>query len=167
MTSPTDRDAAALLREIEVFLFDEVELIDEGRLDEWVGLFTEDGEYWVPSEPNQDDAQGTASIIHEGVRVLEVRAQRLRHERMFANVPAVRACHVIGNVRLRETAGANGPYRVTATFVMLEYRADRQRTFGGKYDYRLRRDDGALKIERKRVDLLNCDAPHGALLLPF
>lgn len=156
-----------LLREIEEFLFDEVELIDDGNLEAWVALFTPDGEYWVPSEPDQVDPHGTASIIHEGVRVLEVRARRLRHERVIANVIPVRARHLLGNVRVREVESSSGPYRVTANFVMLEYRADRQRVFGGKYDYRLQRVDGAFRIERKRVDLLTCDAPHGALLLPF
>ena len=156
-----------LLREIEEFLFDEVELIDVGDLEAWVALYTSDGEYWVPSEPGQADPNATASLIHENVRVLEVRARRFRHESVVADTASARARHVLGNIRLREAESPSGPYRVTASFVMLEYQADRQRTFGGSYDYRLRREDGALRIERKRVDLLNCDAPHGAILLPF
>jgi len=156
-----------LLREIEEFLFDEVELIDTGNLEEWVALFTPDGEYWVPSEPDQADPHSTASLIHEGVRVLEVRAQRLRHERVLANAVPVQARHVLSNVRLREVGGMLGPYRVTANFVMLEFQDDRQRVFGGGYDYRLRRESGELRIEHKRVNLLNCNAPHGAILLPF
>lgn len=156
-----------LLREIEEFLFDEVGLIDAGDLEAWVALYTSDGEYWVPSEPGQADPNATASLIHENVRVLEVRARRFRQESVVANTASVRARHVLGNIRLREAESPSGPYRVSASFVMLEIQADRQRTFGGSCDYRLRREDGALRIERKRVDLLNCDAPHGAILLPF
>ena len=50
---------------------------------------------------------------------------------------------------------------------MVDYRADDQRIFAGAYDYRLRRLEDEWRIASKRVDLLNCDAPHGALLAPF
>ncbi len=153
-------------REIEDFLFRECALIDDGRYDEWVDLFCEDGVYWVPSQPDQADTSDTASLIHEGVTLLRARARRLRHHRAFANIPPVRTRHVVGNIAIVEPHGGD-EHRVTANFVMLDYRADDQRVFAGAYDYRLRRVRDEWRIASKRVDLLNCDAPHGALLAPF
>ena len=155
-----------LQREIEDFLFRECASIDGGRYDEWVDLFCEDGLYWVPSQPDQSSASDTASLIHEGVTLLRARARRLRHDKAFANIPPVRTRHVVGNVAIRERNGGDA-CRVTANFVMFDYRADDQRVFAGAYDYRLRRVAGEWRIASKRVDLLNCDAPHGALLAPF
>ena len=35
-------------QEAEDFLYAEGRLLDEGRLEEWLKLFTEDGFYWIP-----------------------------------------------------------------------------------------------------------------------
>ncbi|MDE0060829.1 MAG: aromatic-ring-hydroxylating dioxygenase subunit beta [Defluviicoccus sp.] len=159
-------DDLLLHREIEDFLFRECATIDDGRYDDWVDLFCDDGTYWVPSQPDQSSASDTASLIHEGVTLLRARARRLRHDKAFANTPPVRTRHVVGNVAIRERNGDDA-CRVTASFVMFDYRADDQRVFAGAYDYSLRRVGGEWRIAGKRVDLLNCDAPHGALLAPF
>lgn len=159
-------DGLLLQREIEGFLFRECALIDDGRYDDWVNLFCEDGVYWVPSQPDQSNPADTASLIHESVTLLRARARRLRHDNAFANIPPIRTRHVIGNVVVLER-NADAACRVTANFVMLDFRADSQRSFAGAYDYRLRRVGDEWRIASKRVDLLNCDAPHGALLVPF
>ena len=45
----------------ERFLLHEARLLDEARFDDWLALFTPDGWYWVPSEPNQDNPHETVS----------------------------------------------------------------------------------------------------------
>ena len=166
MADNSSLDGLLLQRQIEDFLFRECALIDDGRYDDWVDLFCEDGVYWVPSQTDQSNPLDTASLVHEGVTLLRARARRLRHDNAFANIPSIRTRHVVGNVAILER-NADDACRVTANFVMLDYRADDQRIFAGAYDYRLRRVDDEWRIASKRVDLLNCDAPHGALLVPF
>ena len=166
MAGSSSLDSLLLRREIEDFLFRECALIDDGRYEEWVDLFCEDGVYWVPSQPDQAGASSTASLIHEGVTLLRARARRLRHDKAFANIPPIRTRHVIGNVAILEPNAADA-CPVTANFVMADFRADDQRVFAGAYDYMLRRVDDEWRIASKRVDLLNCDAPHGVLLAPF
>ena len=41
--------ARTLREEVEDFLYQEAELLDEWRLDEWAALFTEDARYIVPT----------------------------------------------------------------------------------------------------------------------
>ena len=41
--------ARTLREEVEDFLYQEAELLDEWRLDEWAALFTEDARYVVPT----------------------------------------------------------------------------------------------------------------------
>ena len=36
---------------IEAFLIHEARLLDDRRFQDWLGLFTDDGWYWVPIEP--------------------------------------------------------------------------------------------------------------------
>ena len=47
---------------------------------------------------------------------------------------------------------------VTSSLVMVEYRNDRQRVWGGLVEHRLRRMDGDLRIAAKRVDLINSES---------
>src|SRR5262249_14385542 len=43
----------------ERFLLHEARLLDEGKFDDWLALFTPDAWYWVPSEPDQDNPHDT------------------------------------------------------------------------------------------------------------
>ena len=56
---------------------------------------------------------------------------------------------------------------VRSKFVLIEYRREQQRLFGGTYFHRLVVLDGAIRIAMKRVDLVNCDAPMDGLTQPF
>jgi benzoate/toluate 1,2-dioxygenase beta subunit len=71
-------------------------------------------------------------------------------------VPAPRTVHQVSNVLVLEDDGREA--RVASTLVMLEYRKERQRVWGGLVEHRLRRTDGGLRIAAKRVDLINSDS---------
>src|SRR4051812_49923929 len=74
----TRRNATALDQEnCERFLLHEARLLDEARFDDWLSLFTSDGWYWVPSEPNQDNPHDTVSLIYDDRRLLETRVRRV------------------------------------------------------------------------------------------
>jgi benzoate/toluate 1,2-dioxygenase beta subunit len=73
---------------------------------------------------------------------------------------------VIGNVVV-EGAPAGGEIAVRSSMVMAEFRADEQRVFAADCRHRLRRTADGIRIAWKRVDLVNCDAPHGLMSVPF
>jgi benzoate/toluate 1,2-dioxygenase beta subunit len=156
----TKRAAAApargALAEVEQFLFHEARLLDQGRLDEWLGLFTDDATYWVPLEANQTDPLGTVSIIYDDRRLLTVRVRQFRHPRAHARVPATRTVHQVGNVQILADDGRE--VRVASTLVMIEYRNERQRVWGALVEHRLRRVAGGFRIAAKRVDLSNSES---------
>jgi 3-phenylpropionate/cinnamic acid dioxygenase small subunit len=58
-----------------------------------------------------------------------------------------------------------GEYTVRCAFHYTETRGDNQDIYVGWNTYTLVRQDDALKIRLKRVDLLNCDAPFGNIQL--
>ena len=51
--------------------------------------------------------------------------------------------------------------------MLIEYRRNEQRLFGGTCLHRLVRGDGTFRIRFKRVELVNCDAPLDGLVVPF
>ena len=153
----TRRNATALDQEnCERFLLHEARLLDEARFDDWLSLFTPDGWYWVPSEPEQGNPHDTVSLIYDDRRLLETRVRRLASPRIYSQEPRSRTSRIIGNVSVEESS--THACTVRSKFVMIEYRRESQRLFAGTAFHRLVQGDGGIRIASKRVDLVNCDA---------
>jgi 3-phenylpropionate/cinnamic acid dioxygenase small subunit len=149
----------------EQFLLHEARLLDDGKFDDWLALFTPEAWYWVPSEPDQADPVETVSLIYDDRRLLETRVRRLASPRMYSQEPRSRTSRMIGNVSIEETC--KGFATVRSKFTMIEYRREQQRLFGGTALHRLAQADGRIMIAWKRVDLVNCDAPLDGITIPF
>ena len=145
-----------LRSEVEQFLYREAWLLDHGRLDEWLGLFTDDATYWIPLRADQADPLTTSSIVYDDRRLLEVRVRQFQHPRAHARTPAPRTVHQISNVQVIEAEG--DVLRVGSALVLLEYRRERQRVWGALVEHRLRRTADGLRIAFKRIDLVNSEA---------
>ena len=78
------------LKSCEQFLLREARLLDEARFDDWLALFTPDGWYWVPSEPEQGNPHDTVSLIYDDRRLLETRVRRLASPRIYSQEPRSR-----------------------------------------------------------------------------
>ena len=160
-------DAPDIL-EFEVFLYHEVRLLDERRFEEWMDLFSEDGYYWVPTQPDAEDPYSAVSLFFDDREIMETRIRRLRHPRIYSDDPPARTRHLVSNVTLLEAKGEAGEYLVSSSFIMIEYREGDQRLFGGEYRHLLRRKAGRdFKIAWKRANLVNCDAYFSAMSVPI
>jgi ethylbenzene dioxygenase subunit beta len=156
---------APSVAECEQFLVYEARLLDEGRFDEWLALFAADAWYWVPLEPNQANPRDTVSLIYDDRRLLETRVRRLASPRIYSQEPRSRTSRIIANVTIEEAAA--DACTVRSKFQLLEYRRESQRIFGGTCVHRLVRGGSGIQIAWKRVDLVNCDASHEGLVVPF
>jgi 3-phenylpropionate/cinnamic acid dioxygenase small subunit len=153
------------VRRCEQFLLHEARLLDEGKFDDWLALFTPDAWYWVPSEPGQPDPVETVSLIYDDRQLLETRVRRLASPRMYSQEPRSRTSRIVTNVTIEE-AGKDA-CTVRSKFVMIEYRREQQRLFGGTVLHRLAQNDSRIMIAWKRIDLVNCDAPLDGITIPF
>jgi len=158
-------DDLVLVRQVEEFLFHEARLLDDREFEAWMALFTADGIYWIPATPGQTDPLGEVSIAYEDRQLLDVRVRRLRHPDNFADQPQARTRRVIGNVMLED--GGDGVVIARSNFTLTEFQNEEQRWFAGDYVHRLVPDGEAFAIREKRVNLLNCDAPMGGIVIPF
>jgi 3-phenylpropionate/cinnamic acid dioxygenase small subunit len=149
----------------ESFLLHEARLLDESKFDDWLALFTADAQYWVPSEPDQKSPYDTGSLIYDDRRLLETRVRRLASPRIYSQEPRSRTSRIVTNVTLEESGGQEALVR--SKFMMIEFRRNAQRLFGGTCFHRLVRQDSSLRIKLKRVDLVNCDAPLDGIVVPL
>jgi 3-phenylpropionate/cinnamic acid dioxygenase small subunit len=151
----------------ERFLIHEARLLDEAHFDDWLALFTADAWYWVPSQPNQDNPHDTISLMYDDRRLLETRVRRLASPRIYSQEPRSRTSRIVANVTIEEAAPDGLACTVRSKFQVLEYRREDQRLFGGTCLHRLIQTENGIQIAWKRVDLINCDAPHEGLVVPF
>ncbi len=165
MSTPIER--LVLVREVEEFLFLEARLLDERRFDDWMALFTDDACYWVPASPGQQSPFEELSIYYEDRTLMDVRIRRLRHPEAHAQIPPSRTRHLVANVVIEVDGGGNDALGARSSLVMFEYRDDRQRVFAADCRHLLRRHEDGFRIASKRVDLVNCDAAHGIMSVPF
>jgi p-cumate 2,3-dioxygenase beta subunit len=151
-------------QEVEDFLYKEAYLLDEWELDEWLGLYTQDAEYLVPTNDLQDSADPDNDLVYinhdfERLQALTVRLKDRRAHREF---PWSRTTHMITNVRLLGVEA--GCLLVTAPFVVWRFRNKDSEHFVGHYRYALKLVDGELKIRSKKVLMdMTTLRPYGAI----
>jgi benzoate/toluate 1,2-dioxygenase beta subunit len=152
------------LREIEQFLYRQSEILDERRWLDFVDLFTADGVYWMPAEPEQTTGEGVPAIFHEDRNLMTVRAKRITHPRAWSQAPMWGTSHLVSNVVIEEQNSATGALVVRSRFHLMEFRRDASRHFAGSYRHHLLPAADGYRIKLQRVDMVNGQGPYDYVL---
>jgi p-cumate 2,3-dioxygenase beta subunit len=153
----------SLREEVEDFLYDEATVLDEWRLDDWLTLFTEDARYVVPTtDLPQGDPQRDLVFIDDDIVRLRARVNRLNSRHAHREYPSSRTRRFISNVRVKQTG--RDEISATASCLVYRFRSGQGDPYVGRYEYKLKRVDGNLKISyRKAVLDLEALSWHGAV----
>ncbi len=146
-----ERAAAALINR-------EAMLLDRHRWEEWIDLYTEDAVYWVPSwaseEETTTDPETQLNLIYLRNRGgLEDRVFRIESRDSYASVPLDRTVHIVGNILVERAEGET--VEASANCLVHTYGKKGASTRGSLYDFIFRRDNGALKIARKKITFID------------
>lgn len=157
-----DQNSLELERQVRAFLFEEARCIDEGRYQEWLDLWADDGIYWAPMA--HDDPNQGLSLIYEDMTRLRDRVEVMLSNTAYPQEPASQTARVIANIELQEVHGDE----VTAcsVFMITERRRDAQHIYSGRYMHRLRNPAGGagpMQIVQKKIHLLGACSPIGNL----
>jgi 3-phenylpropionate/cinnamic acid dioxygenase small subunit len=141
-------------------LFREAALLDGQCWDEWLALYTPDCVFWVPSWTGDHtlarDPESELSHIYYASRSgLEDRVWRIRSGLSIASIPMPRTMHAITNVRLIEASDAALELAANVSIDLFSLKDHTSHRLFGRSEHRLVGGDGAWRIARKRVVLLN------------
>jgi 3-phenylpropionate/cinnamic acid dioxygenase small subunit len=141
---------------VEQFLYREARLLDEGRLEEWLELFSPDAVYWLPAGNGDIDPTQHVSIIYDTRREMNARVARLRSGYAHAQDPASRMYRLLSNVEVEN--GDDGTTLV-AHCVMVLFALTHHGTeiHSARCQFALRPEGDSWKIAQKKVVLLRCD----------
>ncbi len=148
------------LRSVEEFLFYEARLLDQGRLEEWGQLFTDDGIYWVPATVDQPDPIHHVSLMYDDKLLRAVRIRRFADKQAIPLQPLPRSVHLVSNIEIDNYSSSSRECIISSSFIVLQYQRDKQAVFGGCYTHTLRWDDERFAIKQKKAELANCEAAH-------
>lgn len=156
-TENTPLADAALRAEAEAFLYLEARLLDEGRFEDWLDLYTDDCLYWVPFHPGGGDPETEVSIALDDRRRLEDRVVWLRNAYIWSQIPRSRTIRMISNVELGRD---QGDLLIRSAFVVHDARGHRRATHFGWTHHRIVDDPAGWAIRAKHVYLVESDQPH-------
>ena len=151
-------------RAVEQFLYNQAEILDERRWDDWLGLFTKDGKYWMPPREDQETGDGMPNIFYEDLFLMDMRVRRVEHPYAHSQKPKNKMSHVIGNVVIESEDRKTGDVVARSKFHVVEFRNDSQRYFAGKYRHHLKKTKDGYKIRLQRVDIVSAEGPFDYVL---
>ena len=149
--------------DVEQFLYQQSELLDTKRWQDWVDLFTPDGIYWMPPDASYKTWDGQPAIFAEDKNLMTVRMNRVLHPDAWSQRPLWATNHVVSNVVV-DKAAKNGDLVVRSRFHMMELRRDDVRHFAGSYRHELVKTKTGYKIKLQRVDMTNAQAAYDYVL---
>ncbi|KPU97899.1 3-phenylpropionate dioxygenase [Variovorax paradoxus] len=164
---PRDARYYELKRDIEEFLYDEAEMLDQRRFREWLDTLAEDLVYFMPMMFNVKFGQHETrektryekdmSWFNEGKWTLTKRAEQILTGVHWAEEPLSRLCRLVTNVQLtaiEENAAGQQEVSVLSGFLIYQNRCEHEEYyFAGKRSDVLRRVDGRWQLARREIRL--------------
>ena len=150
-------EQATLMRDIEQFLFYEARLADTHAYDDWEALWCDDAIYWIPANGENIDPETQMSFVYDNRSRISVRVKQLKTGKRHTQTPRSQLARVISNIEFIRASGAE--IEVRANMMIYEENLRGEVIWAARNTYRLRQVDGALKLVRKKVALVNNNRP--------
>lgn len=162
---PRDARYFALRAQIEEFLYDEANLLDERQFKDWLDLLADDLRYFMPMESNVkfgEHAQRELtrreqhmSWFNEGKWSLGKRVDQILTGVHWAEEPLSRVCRMVSNVQLKSmetNAAGELEVDVSSRFLIYQNRCEYEQYFfvGDRFD-RVRETARGWRLARREI----------------
>lgn len=143
---------------IQAFLYKECRLLDDKEWEEWLGLYDENVEFWMPSWDDDgvltSNPQEQISLIYYPSKAgLEDRVFRIKTDRSSATIPDTRTSHNLSNIEI--LSQENDIVLVRFNWITLSHRYHQDSSYYGTSTYTIDFSNDEPKITKKYVVLKN------------
>lgn len=146
---------AITLDEATAFIWHEAHLLDRQDYKPWLALWTQQGHYIIPVDRDTTDHAQALNIAYDDQAMRAIRVKRLQSGFAMSSAPSARTVRTVSRFVPMEQNG--DAITLHAAQIIVEYKYQRTRVMAADVDYRLIRDQGVLKLDRKVVTLINAD----------
>ncbi len=131
----------------------EADLLDGKDYDAWLDLWTEDGIYVIPVNPEAEDYAAVLNIAYDDDTMRRMRVARLRGGRSISAAPAAETVRTVSRFRLIKDDGDT--VKVRCAQHLAEQKFDRARFFAADLTYTLVKTEDGIRMKEKVVALIN------------
>ena len=143
----------SLLNSVTAFVWTEADMLDHTEYDAWLALWSPDGTYIVPIDPDAEDHANTLNYAHDDAEMRRLRAERLSGRDSVSVQPRPRTVRSVSRLRVVKEEGDRVTVRGAQD--LHAFRKEDTRQFSADVTWQLRRQGDAWCIERKVVKLVN------------
>ena len=148
---------ADLHHRVTQFLFLEARLQDTHAYDAWEQLWEDDAVYWVPANGHDTDPERQMSILYDNRSRIRVRVEQLKTGRRHTQTPRSELARLISNIEVVAVEGAE--VSVRGNVLIYEDNLRGETLWAARNEWRLRMVDGAFRLVRKKIGLVNNARP--------
>ena len=143
------------LGEVTAFLNREADMLDYKEYDEWLKLWSDTGLYIVPIAHGEDNYKDMLNLAYDNAEMRKLRIQRLQSGHAMSAKTARITIRTLSRIRILDES--DDIINVRCAYCLYENKSGQIRHFPANLRFKLRRDNGTLKIEEKIVELMNSD----------
>jgi len=142
-------------------IWHEAELLDRKAYTEWLELWSIDGHYVVPIDPNAEDFAATLNYVYDDQEMREKRVQRMTSGYSASASDAARTVRTVS--RFTSNGQHGDLIEVRSTQMVMAYKRGTTTLFGADLTHRLRLTDGRVRIVEKVVRLIEANEALSAI----
>jgi len=142
-----------LLAEVSAFLWLEADMLDHAEFSDWLDLWTEDGLYIVPIDPEESDLENTLNYAYDNGVMRQKRVARLTSGESISTQPPSRLVRSLSRFRILSDDGKIVTLRAAQN--LREFRKETLRLYTSDITFEVARVEGGFKLHRKIVRLIN------------
>ncbi|MEV0032555.1 aromatic-ring-hydroxylating dioxygenase subunit beta [Nocardia sp. NPDC050793] len=139
-----------------VFIWHEAALLDAKNYQAWDALWTGDGRYVVPIDPDTDDFDAHLNMINDNTRMRRMRIERLTSGYSMSALAAARTVRTVSRFTLEDRTDETLTLR--SAQILVAFKREDQQVFAADVTHRIRFTGPEPRLELKVVRLVNSEA---------
>lgn len=148
LTDPT------VVRAIEL-VWREAALLDDKAYEVWQDLYTDDGLYVIPIDPDTEDFASSLNMVYDDKRLRGMRVERMIQGYAPSAVAAARTVRTVS--RFQVTSASDTEVTLTSAQVLVAYKRGHTDVLGAELTHTVRLSDEGDRIALKVIRLLNSE----------
>lgn len=143
------------------FIWREADLLDRLDYRPWLDLWTDHGRYIIPIEHDAEDYEAVLNIVYDDATMRAARVKRLLSGFSASSAPPARTVRTVSRF-VQQPSADSGGIVIAAAQILTEYKYERLRIVPADVSFEIVAQEGALRMHRKVVKLINSsDAQQG------
>lgn len=143
-----------VVRAIEL-IWHEATLLDEKNYPAWQELFTDDGYYVIPIDPDTTDFKESLNMVYDDKQMREMRVERMIQGYSPSAVAAARTIRGVSRFVVDEVSDTTVTLR--SAQILSAFKRDTYHTIGAELEHTIELNDESDKIKQKVARLINSE----------